>query len=91
VHRIGRTGRAGSSGVAISLCDNDELPYIRDIQKLISMRIPVVSDHAYHLSVSVQPMTQAKPAGQGQKQAHKPQSGQNQGRKKRFERSRFRA
>ena len=91
VHRIGRTGRAGSSGVAISLCDNDELPYIRDIQKLISMRIPVVSDHAYHLSVSVQPMTQAKPAGQGHKQAHKPQSGQNQGRKKRFERSRFRA
>jgi ATP-dependent RNA helicase RhlE len=34
VHRIGRTGRAGANGVAISLVDNDELAYIRDIEKL---------------------------------------------------------
>ncbi len=42
VHRIGRTGRAGASGVAISLCDSEEKAYIRDIEKLINMRIPVM-------------------------------------------------
>jgi ATP-dependent RNA helicase RhlE len=52
VHRIGRTGRAGAAGRAISLCDTDELPYIRDIQKLISMKIDVVKEHPYHLESS---------------------------------------
>ncbi|MBX9828736.1 MAG: DEAD/DEAH box helicase [Xanthobacteraceae bacterium] len=40
VHRIGRTARAGADGVAISLCSHDELPYLRDIEKLIRMAIP---------------------------------------------------
>jgi superfamily II DNA/RNA helicase len=40
VHRIGRTARAGAEGVAISLCSHDELPYLRDIEKLIRMAIP---------------------------------------------------
>ncbi len=52
VHRIGRTGRAGALGQAISLCDTDELPYIKDIQKLISMRIDVVKEHPFHLESS---------------------------------------
>jgi len=52
VHRIGRTGRAGAAGRAISLCDTDELPYIRDIQKLISMKIDVIKEHPYHLENS---------------------------------------
>jgi ATP-dependent RNA helicase RhlE len=52
VHRIGRTGRAGAAGHAISLCDTDELPYIKDIQKLISMRIKVVKEHPFHLESS---------------------------------------
>ncbi len=47
VHRIGRTGRAGSSGVAFSFCDVDEKPYLRDIQKLIKQRIPVIEDHPF--------------------------------------------
>jgi ATP-dependent RNA helicase RhlE len=46
VHRIGRTGRAGSNGTAISFCSNDELPYLRDIQKLIRKNLPVVA-HPY--------------------------------------------
>ncbi|MNN44548.1 ATP-dependent RNA helicase RhlE [compost metagenome] len=54
VHRIGRTGRAGQSGVAISLCDFDEKPYLADIEKLIGKRIPVIKDHPY-------PMTQTAP------------------------------
>ena len=41
VHRIGRTGRAGASGEAISLVSADETTYLRDIQKLIDMKIPV--------------------------------------------------
>ncbi|WP_068319020.1 DEAD/DEAH box helicase [Polycladidibacter hongkongensis] len=40
VHRIGRTARAGKSGVAVSLCDSTELPYLRDIERLIGRRIP---------------------------------------------------
>ena len=40
VHRIGRTARAGSDGIAISLCDSSEVPYLRDIEKLIDQKIP---------------------------------------------------
>jgi ATP-dependent RNA helicase RhlE len=47
VHRIGRTGRAKASGVAISFCDVEERPYLRDIQKLIDQKIPVVSDQPF--------------------------------------------
>jgi ATP-dependent RNA helicase RhlE len=45
VHRIGRTGRAGAAGTAISLCAPDEKSYIREIEKLINKRIPVVHEH----------------------------------------------
>jgi superfamily II DNA/RNA helicase len=41
VHRIGRTARAGAEGVAISLCDGEEAAFLRDIEKLIRMTIPV--------------------------------------------------
>lgn len=43
VHRIGRTGRAGATGTAISLCDQEERAYIRDIEKLIGKKIPMKS------------------------------------------------
>ncbi len=41
VHRIGRTARAGATGIAISFCDNEELAFLRDIEKLIRIAIPV--------------------------------------------------
>ena len=41
VHRIGRTARAGAEGVAISLCNSEEVAFLRDIEKLIRMTIPV--------------------------------------------------
>ncbi len=47
VHRIGRTGRAGLEGKAVSFCDAEEREYLKDIQKLISIRIPLVNDHPY--------------------------------------------
>lgn len=49
VHRIGRTGRAGASGIAIAFCDAEEKEYLRDIQKLIGKQIPVIDNHSYPL------------------------------------------
>lgn len=49
VHRIGRTGRAGASGTAYSFCDAEEKAYLKDIEKLISQKIPVVDNHPYPL------------------------------------------
>jgi len=51
VHRIGRTGRAGNSGSALSFCDMEERAYLRDIHKLINQTIPVVEDHPYASSM----------------------------------------
>jgi ATP-dependent RNA helicase RhlE len=49
VHRIGRTGRAGANGTAISFCDAEEKAYLKDIEKLITKRIQVVDDHPFPL------------------------------------------
>jgi ATP-dependent RNA helicase RhlE len=59
VHRIGRTGRAGANGTAISLCDAVEKEYLRDIEKLISKKIQVVEDHPYPL-VDIHPVIAPK-------------------------------
>jgi ATP-dependent RNA helicase RhlE len=50
VHRIGRTGRAGASGIAISFCDAEERPFLRDITKLIGLNIPLVEEHPYKMN-----------------------------------------
>lgn len=47
VHRIGRTGRAGASGIALSFCEAEEIPYLKDIQKLTGQLVPVVEGHPY--------------------------------------------
>jgi ATP-dependent RNA helicase RhlE len=47
VHRIGRTGRAKASGIALSFCDSVERAYLISIEKLISQKIPVIQEHAY--------------------------------------------
>lgn len=47
VHRIGRTGRAGNSGTALSFCTNEERPYMRDINKLIKKQVEVVNAHPF--------------------------------------------
>jgi ATP-dependent RNA helicase RhlE len=63
VHRIGRTGRAGASGMALSFCDGEEKAYLRDIQKLITSTIPVDNDHPFRTGISqtaTRPMAQPK-------------------------------
>jgi len=47
IHRIGRTGRANASGIALSFCNMEERAYLRDIEKLISQKIRVVEDHPF--------------------------------------------
>jgi len=48
VHRIGRTGRAGATGQAVSFCSTDEREYLRDIEKLIQQKIAVDDGHQWH-------------------------------------------
>ena len=47
VHRIGRTGRAGSKGTAYSFCDVAEIAMLRDIEKIVGKRIPTMQDNPY--------------------------------------------
>jgi superfamily II DNA/RNA helicase len=63
VHRIGRTARAGAAGTAISLCDAEELPFLRDIEKLIRRSIPATD----HRSA---PTQHHRPAAPGRAQKH---------------------
>lgn len=47
VHRIGRTGRANASGIALSFCMSEERPYLRDIEKLIKQEVPRLGEHPF--------------------------------------------
>ncbi len=69
VHRIGRTGRAGLSGEAISFCDFDEKEYLADIQKLIGEKIPVIEENPYPMQVFEHRVPQTRP-----KQTHEERS-----------------
>jgi len=59
VHRIGRTARAGAEGVAISLCEGEEVAFLRDIEKLIRMTIPVSDRRADQRRAEPRPTTSA--------------------------------
>lgn len=47
VHRIGRTGRASASGIALSFCDREERAFLRDIEKLIRQEVPRMPEHQF--------------------------------------------
>ena len=70
VHRIGRTGRAGADGTAFSFCYGEEKVFLRDIEKLIGNKIPVVKDHPFPLTG-----TETEPAPKKPQQHHRQASG----------------
>ncbi|MEL1242612.1 DEAD/DEAH box helicase [Flavobacterium flavipallidum] len=61
VHRIGRTGRAGNVGIAISFCSKDEHGYWKDIQRLIKVDVKTISDHPYPWHSGSPDKAEAKP------------------------------
>ena len=62
VHRIGRTGRAGASGIALSFCDLEEREFLRDINRLIKISIPVENEHPYAMPQEAPPAAVEKHA-----------------------------
>lgn len=78
VHRIGRTGRAGASGKSISFCNEEERAFLKDIQKLIKIEIPVVSGHAFESNIPQGAILKPKTAGTLKNNARKPSNNRNQ-------------
>ena len=77
VHRIGRTGRAGGEGNAVSFCDAEERSYLKSIEKLIGFSIQVEKDHPY-------PLMNENPISQKQNDSsnHRKKFGKNNNRSK---------
>jgi ATP-dependent RNA helicase RhlE len=81
VHRIGRTGRAGASGIALSFCEGEEIPYLKDIQKLTRQVIPIVEDHPYSAPLSLAaPVVAAAPSNNRPKQMQHSRAPQRESR-----------
>ena len=64
VHRIGRTARSGTKGVAISFCANNEHVYLRDIEKLLKRSVAIDKTHKFHDATPI-PKSNAKPVIRG--------------------------
>jgi ATP-dependent RNA helicase RhlE len=71
VHRIGRTARAGASGIALSFCEMEERPYLIDIERLTQKHLRRVDDHAFRSSSAAPPVTDLASRRRGL--AHPPQ------------------
>lgn len=71
VHRIGRTARAGASGIALSFCEVEERPYLVDIERLIGNHIERVEEHPFPPTEPLPPMTdlKGKKGGGGQRRS----------------------
>ncbi|MGB5667362.1 MAG: DEAD/DEAH box helicase [Maribacter sp.] len=81
VHRIGRTGRASESGIAVSFCDREERPYLKDIEKLIKQEVPRMPEHPF-----IEDVAEEEPARKKQN----PQKSKNQNRSNRSGKSNYR-
>jgi ATP-dependent RNA helicase RhlE len=86
VHRIGRTGRAGASGRALSLCSSEERGFLRAIEKVVRRSIPVDREHPFHIEADRVPTSptarQALPPGRPGRSAGRP--ARARGRSRRF-------
>lgn len=74
VHRIGRTGRAGATGIAVAFCDPEERGYLRDIERLLRRNLPVDTDHPSSGLPALPPRTEEPSNGNrpGNRQGHRP-------------------
>ena len=79
VHRIGRTARAGRSGIAISFCDPTEGEYLRDIEKMIGIELLVADEHQWHSDAAEREADRAA-RNPGHKTKKKKPSGASRGR-----------
>ena len=75
VHRIGRTGRAGATGIAFSFCQDNERDYLIDIERLIGLHIHRVEEHPFPASIADPPMTDLKAKGKVGKSGNTPIQG----------------
>ncbi len=79
VHRIGRTARAGAEGTAYSFCAADERSYLRDIERLIKIQIPV-AEHKFHSETAKNATgSAAKPAPRGSGRSWRGRRNDNRG------------
>ncbi|MEP6726331.1 MAG: DEAD/DEAH box helicase [Bacteroidota bacterium] len=76
VHRIGRTGRAGASGMAISFCDRSERTFLNDIEKLIRKKIPVATSSSF-VAVAMPEQSERQHHSPVFNQRRKPNTGNN--------------
>jgi len=83
VHRIGRTGRAGAHGTAVSFCDAEERIFLKDIEKLIAKKIPVVENHPFPMT-NFNPIKETKQQGRGNSGHARSKSLNNNVQKRRF-------
>ncbi|MBI2898192.1 MAG: DEAD/DEAH box helicase [Deltaproteobacteria bacterium] len=76
VHRIGRTARAGAAGTALSFCEEEERPYLVDIERLIRMHLTVVTEHPHRSEIAPpQPTDLAPRRGRAAPAAQSPRPG----------------
>ena len=60
IHRIGRTARAGKSGIALSFCDHSEVGYLQQIERLLKKQLPVMKNQPYHSSAVAASRSESK-------------------------------
>ncbi len=83
VHRIGRTGRAGASGIAFSFCDAEEIEFLKDIHKLIGKEIPVEESQPHPMSlqnITAKLMAAPQKSGGNSRNSSAPKRGRGFGR-----------
>jgi len=84
VHRIGRTARAGTEGVAISFCDAGERGFLRNIERVTQQTVPVVEDHPFHSHAVAASAKRSDGDGKKKWNEKKSKSGQRPGGNKIF-------
>ncbi|MFT6559596.1 DEAD/DEAH box helicase [Sneathiella sp.] len=82
VHRIGRTARAGMTGISITFCDHDELDYLKAIEKITKQSIPQSTDQPFHAdhssTANSSPAKSSKPKNQ-RSRSRRPENGRSNG------------